>query len=169
MSANTSDTLTPGEHSPETEKDVEDEKNERDLGEVQHDPEMEEILQRSSRKDKRDQHMSDAERHPNRNEVYLEGDDIIIEDEDGEVVESKIASHTMKDREETAKHEMKDVKEGIEHGGMGYKNLKKKLGVWRHRDEPEEEDGGPKGPKAPHKKRGPALAYQFGNTVSHCT
>lgn len=169
LSENTSDTLTPGEHSPETEKDIENEKNERDLGEVQHDPEMEEILQRPSRRDKRDLHMSDAERHPNRTEVYQEGDDIIIEDEDGEVVDSKITSHTMKEREEAAKKEVKEMKEDIEHGGMGYKNLKKKLGVWRHRDEPEEEDGGPKGAKTPHKKRGPALAYQFGNTVSSFT
>lgn len=168
LSENTSDTLTPGGNSPETEKDIENEKNERDLGEVQHDPEMEEIMYRGS-DERREDHRSDAERHPNRREIYVEGDDVIIEDEDGEVVHSsRIESHT-KERKESVEKPSKETKEESESSGLGYKNLRKKLGVWRHRDEPEVEDGGPKGAKAPPKKRGPALAYQFGNTVSRCT
>ncbi|KAH7342599.1 alkali metal cation/H+ antiporter Nha1 C terminus-domain-containing protein [Rhexocercosporidium sp. MPI-PUGE-AT-0058] len=161
MSENTSDTLTPGGNSPDTEN----EKNERDLGEVQHDPEMEEIMHRGSDEKRREDHGSDAERHPTQREIYTEGDDIIIEDEDGEVVDSKIESHTNKERKESAEKVIKGTRDDIESSGLGYKNLKKKLGVWRHRDEPEDEDGGPKGAKAPPKKRGPALAYQIGNTI----
>ncbi|KAL2075458.1 hypothetical protein VTL71DRAFT_401 [Oculimacula yallundae] len=162
----TSDTLTPGGNSPDIERDLENEKNERDLGEVQHDPEMEEIMHRSS-SEKREDHRSDAERHPNRREIYTEGDDIIIENEDGEVVDSKIESHKEKERgrQESADKTIKETREDTESSGLGYKNLRKKLGVWRHRDEPEGEDGGPKGARAPPKKRGPALAYQFGNTI----
>ncbi|XMA15336.1 hypothetical protein WAI453_008127 [Rhynchosporium graminicola] len=165
-SEDTSDTLTPGGNSPDTEMDLENEKNERDIGEVQHDPEMEEIMHRNSG-DKREDHRSDAERHPNGREIYSEGDDVIIEDEDGEVVDSKIDSNTKKERERKNSPEKatKETKEDVETGGLGYKNLRKKLGVWRHRDEPEDEAGGPKGAKAPPKKRGPALAYQFGNTI----
>jgi hypothetical protein len=58
----------------------------------------------------------------------------------------------------------KEVKDDLEHPTHGYKNLRKKLGVWRHKDEEPEEDG--KRGKASQRKRGPALAYQFGNTVS---
>ncbi|KAI9051482.1 hypothetical protein LZ554_004528 [Drepanopeziza brunnea f. sp. 'monogermtubi'] len=161
MSEHTSDTLTPGEHSPETEED--NEANERDLGEVQHDPEMEEIQHRHSSDEKRDQHKSDAERHPNREEVYIEGDDVIVEDEDGEIVNTNITSQTV--GEKGALNTGKRLKDDVEHPALGYKNLRKKLGVWRHKDEPEDEDGAPKGAKAPPKKRGPALAYQFGNTI----
>ncbi|KAK0128451.1 hypothetical protein ONS95_000423 [Cadophora gregata] len=164
LSENTSDTLTPGGNSPDTEKDIENEKNERDLGEVQHDPEMEKIMSRGS-DETRQRHGSRAENEPNRREIYREGSDIIIEDEDGEVVDSKIESHTRKERQQAVEKTVKETKEEIESSGLGYRNLRKKLGIWRHRDEPEEEDGGPKGAKAPPKKRGPALAYQFGNTI----
>ncbi|KAH7419426.1 alkali metal cation/H+ antiporter Nha1 C terminus-domain-containing protein [Cadophora sp. MPI-SDFR-AT-0126] len=164
LSENTSDTLTPGGNSPETEKDIDSEKNERDIGEIQHDPEMEQIMSRGSDETRKD-HISRAENEPDRREIYQEGDDIIIEDEDGEVVDSKIDSHTRKERQEAAEKAVKQTKEDIESSGLGYKNLRKKLGVWRHKNEPEDEDGGPKGAKAPPKKRGPALAYQFGNTI----
>lgn len=159
-SEDTSDTLTPGDNSPDREKDLDDEKDERDLGEVQHDPEMEEITHRHANEEKKDQHKSDAELHPERKEYFQEGDDLIVEDEDGEVV-NKLESHPAKEKEQSAGSADKNALEKSESPAVGYKNLKKKLGVWRHRDDPVEEDGG-KG----HKKRGAALAYQFGNTVS---
>ena len=165
LSENTSDTLTPGGNSPDAEKDMDNEKNERDLGEVQHDPEMEQIMSRDSEETGK-YHGSRAEHEPDRREIFREGDDVIIEDEDGEVVDTKINSHTRKERQEAAEKAVKETKEDIESSGLGYKNLRKKLGVWRHKNEPEDEEGGPKGAKAPPKKRGPALAYQFGNTVS---
>ncbi|PBP23291.1 Na+/H+ antiporter nha1 [Diplocarpon rosae] len=164
-SENTPSLRTPGDNSPEAEKDIEDEQNERDLGEVQHDPEMEEIRHRHSHDTRRDKHMSAAERHPDRNEVYQEGDDIIIEDQDGEVVDSKITSHTRREREASAKKTGNEVPRDAEQSGLGFKNLKKKLGIWRSRDGPEDEVGESKGAKVPARKRGPALAYQFGKTI----
>lgn len=158
MSEQTSDTLTPGDSPGDgSPLNVENEKDERDLGEVQDDPEMHEILHRHSDEEKRDRHNSDAERHPEREEIYQEGDDIIVENEDGDVIAEKISSG--------ASEREKQFIDDIEHPSHGYKNLKKKLGVWRHKDEPVE-DSPPKKEKGPVRKRGPALAYQFGNTVS---
>jgi Na(+)/H(+) antiporter len=171
QSENTSDTLTPGDRSPETEKDVhtekdeDNEKNERELGDVQDDPEMHEILHRHSDQEEKDQHRSDAERHPAHTNLYQEGDDVIIEDDDGEVLAIK-ESPSAKLKHEPLKKMVKEGKEDIEHPDSAYRNLRKKLGVWRHKDEPEEEVQA-KNPKGTHKKRGPALAYQFGNTVSY--
>ncbi|KAL3423252.1 sodium/hydrogen antiporter nha1 [Phlyctema vagabunda] len=158
-----STTLTPGEGSPDKEKDDESLREEGELGDVQHDPEMEEILHHNEDAEKNDRHQSDAERHPDRHEVYDEGGDIIIEDEDGEVV-SQQKTPRGEQREKELEQAEKEAKEDIEHPVHGYKNLKKKLGVWRHRDEIDAE-GKPKSNKQSERKRGPALAYQFGNTI----
>ncbi|TVY62826.1 Na(+)/H(+) antiporter, partial [Lachnellula suecica] len=166
LSEQTSDTLTPGEESPENEKyqDDDNEKDERALGEVQDDPEMHEILHRHSQEEKRDQHKSDAERHPNATETYQEGDDIIVENEDGDVLETKLSPTKVG---ASAKKVEKKVSDDVGQHAGGMKNLKKKLGVWRHKGEPEAEaEGSHEGSrKEHHKKRGPALAYQFGNTI----
>ncbi|OWP01349.1 hypothetical protein B2J93_2759 [Marssonina coronariae] len=153
------------EHTPAPPTPIDNFPEEQDLGQVQHDPEMEEIQHRYFKDERRDKHMSAAERHPYKNEVYQEGDDIIIEDQDGEVVNSRITSHTKREREESAKKTGSGTRDDSAQSGLGLKNLKQKLGAWRHRDEPEDEAGGPKGAKAPARKRGPALAYQFGNTI----
>jgi len=157
LSEQTSDTLTPGESSPDNnnrQEDAED-KNEGELGEIQDDPEMHDILHTQSKEEKRDIHDSDAAQHPERREVYQEGDDIIIENEDGDVVAEKVTSRESR---------QKRSEEEVEHHPSTYYNLRKKLGVWRHRDDDEESKM--KGGKGLAKKRGPALAYQFGNTVS---
>ena len=195
LSQQTSDTLTSGQASPENaspenekaedadyetdnennynghgrtveghEKDEDDLANEGELGDVQHDPEMEEIMHRQSHEEERDQHKSDAERHPDVTNVYQEGDDYIIENEDGDVLETKISPNSRRDRQEALKKAEKEIAEGLEHPSHAYKNLRKKLGVWRHKDEEPEPHDNPK-PKPRH-KRGPALAYQFGNNVS---
>lgn len=158
----TSDTLTPGDGSPLNEKDIGDERNEGELGEIQDDPEMHAIRHRDSREDRRDQHKSDAERNPEGKEVYDEGEDIIIENEDGDVlmVQPKSGDNGQKEGA------VEKAKEEIQKSGQGYKNLRKKLGVWRHRDDAEVERELASGNRETHKKRGPALAYQFGNTVS---
>lgn len=158
----TSDTLTPGDGSPLNEKDIGDERNEGELGEIQDDPEMHAIRHRDSGEDRRDQHKSDAERHPEQTEVYDEGDDIIIENEDGDVLSVQPAAGG-KGQQEGA---VEKAKEDIQKSGQGYKNLRKKIGVWRHRDDAEVERELSAGARETHKKRGPALAYQFGNTVS---
>ncbi|RDW94782.1 putative Na(+) antiporter 1 [Coleophoma crateriformis] len=158
-----STTLTPGDGSPNSEKDDDDLSQERDLGEVQHDPEMEEIMHRDDDEEKYDQHRSDAERYPNRVEVYDEGDDVIIENEDGEVISTQ-QTPVGKAREQEMEDMGKEVKDDLEHPSHAYKNLRKKLGVWMHKDDVDPE-GKPKVPKQAERKRGPALAYQFGNTI----
>jgi Na(+)/H(+) antiporter len=165
LSEHTSETLTPGEPSPDnnhTRADDEDETNEAPLGDVQDDPEMHEIIHMHSGEEKRDQHKSDAERHPEREEVFIEGNDVIVENEDGEVVAEKLSSRT--ERKQESKQGA-PAGADAEHPINAYQNLRKKLGVWRHKDEPEEEQK-PKNQKGTARKRGPALAYQFGNTVS---
>lgn len=161
----TSDTLTPGETSPENEKyEDDDEKYEGELGEMQHDPEMEDIMHRDSNEARRNQHMSDAERNPKGREVYQEGDDIIIEDEDGEVLGQTETEHA-RQRHNANQEKRKEIAEDLEHPATGYKNLRKKLGVWRQKDEEVAEGSEKPRQKQPHRTRGPALAYQFGNTV----
>jgi hypothetical protein len=160
--------LTPGENSPTNLKD-DDEKKESELGHVQDDPEMHEILHLHSEEEKMGQHRSDAEREPPRAEVYDEGNNIIIENEDGDVL-TTVPMSKGKERRESMTKAAKEVKEDVEHSTLGYKNLRKKLGVWRHKDEDEGESSLKlKKSKAPQRKRGPALAYQFGNTVSCIT
>ncbi|TVY20323.1 Na(+)/H(+) antiporter [Lachnellula arida] len=155
-----SDTLTPGE-SP---GDDDDEKNEGELGEVQDDPEMHEILHRHDDDEKRDQHRSDAERHPKEREVYQEGDDVIVENADGDVLSTELSPSRTGQK-------IKEAKIGTfgdkDHPTHGVKNLRKKLGVWRHKDEVDGEnhENPQKTKKEHHKTRGPALAYQFGNTI----
>lgn len=164
----TSDTLTPGQTSPENEKDVEEdeERYEGELGELQHDPEMEEIMHRDSDADRNDLHMSKAERDPDSREVYQEGHDIIVENEDGDVLGQRETEHG-REKRKAREDFTKEIKEDVEHQMTGYKNLRKKLGVWRHKDELDPDGSEKPRHKQPQRKRGPALAYQFGNTVCY--
>lgn len=129
---------------------------ERDLGEIQDDPEMHEIMHRGEDRPP-DQHKSDAERHPEITEVYIEGDNIIIENADGDIIgQRKSPKH-----EDIKKAELKDNVEHPTHMGI---HLRKKLGLWMGKDEAENAPESSK-TKAAERKRGPALAYQFGNTI----
>jgi len=168
LSQRTEDTLTPGDTTPE---DKEKEKSspsnsstkgEGKLGEVQHDPQMEEIMHHK-RREKRDTHQSDAERHPDEVKVYDEGDDIIIENEDGDVLTTQ-QTPSGNAHHKTAKKLEAELKKDIEHPSQGFANVKKMVGTWRHKVEAGKGEKG-KGKEVVH-KRGPALAYQFGNTVS---
>ncbi|KAM3079882.1 Na+/H+ antiporter [Clarireedia jacksonii] len=170
LSEQASDTLTPGESSPDNEKNsVSDEgSNEGPLGEVQHDAEMEEILHRGEREKRTDKHESEAERHPDKTEIYDEGDHLVIENEDGDVL-TTVKSPNAKDPNETLQNLESEVKDGIEHPKHVYKKFGKIMGVWRNRDEPKEakgEKGANSKGKEPRKTRGPALAYQYGRSVS---
>lgn len=162
----TSDTLTPGGSSPDNEKtNIDDESNEGELGEVQHDPEMEEIMHHGEKQKRHDEHMSDAQRNPDKAEIYDEGDHIIIENEDGDVLK------TLKSPEAgTPKEEFENLEKSIKQGPeKAYKKFGKIMGVWRNKDEAKErsEGEGSKGKKGkePRKTRGPALAYQYGRSV----
>lgn len=154
QSQNTSATLTPESTSHEGEGE---ERGETEIGKVQHDDEMEEIMQRDE-DDRPEHHKSDAEMHPNTYEAYQEGDHVIIENEDGEVL--SVEQSPEEGKQQKVGELEGETKETLEYPETGYKQLRKRLGEWRHRDEGDEQ-------KSKHKsKRGPALAYQFGNTVS---
>jgi hypothetical protein len=168
-SENTSVTLKqessdPRSNEEEVEKELEDE---RELGEVQDDPEMHEILHRHEDEEERDQHKSDAERYPEQTETYVEGNELITENEDGDVL---AVQKTPRSPAESRAKELASMateggsKDNADMTPHGYKNIRKKLGEWRHRGEGESEESG-KARKEPDRKRGPALAYQFGNTV----
>jgi NhaP-type Na+/H+ or K+/H+ antiporter len=170
LSEQASDTLTPGGSSPENEKNsVNDEdSNEGPLGEVQHDPEMEEILHHGEGEKRKDMHESEAERNPDKTEIYDEGDHLVIENEDGDVLDT-VKSPNAKDPNETLQKLESDVKDGMEHPGKVYKKFGKVMGVWRNKDEIKEvkgEKGAHSKGKEPRKTRGPALAYQYGRSVS---
>ena len=122
-------------------------------------------------------------------EVYQEGHSVVVEDEEGNVLdvddtrgqtEEEVKQRVLQDRDRLrkeesgehakdkhhphAKNEGSDVEkaivEGIEHPSHPYKNLKKRLGDWtgwKHKE------GEVKPPSEP--RRGPAHAYQYGNTI----
>ncbi|MCJ1461966.1 hypothetical protein MMC07_000566 [Pseudocyphellaria aurata] len=128
-------------------------------------------------------------------EAYEEGDNLVIEDEEGNVLsvanvrgetedqkrqhilaasqalreeksgehaKGKFHPHTKNEGEEL-EHE---IEQGIEHPEKTYRKLKAKLAGWnawgKKKDDAAE---GPSEPKPPEKKRGPAHAYQYGNTI----
>lgn len=97
--------------------------------------------------------------HPSEIDVYDEGDHIIIEDQDGQVlaVEENKGHHTLPDT-----HKLKEkAKEETQKPGWTYESLKKSIGKWRV-----EEAQKRKEKTKADRKHEPARAYQFGNTVS---
>jgi sodium/hydrogen antiporter len=141
-----------------------EEDNEKDLGEIQDDAEMHEILHRHEDEERRDPHKSEAEQHPERTETFVEGNELITENEDGDVLtiqKTPEGGHLSVQKPVAAEGSTEDT----DLRNHRYKELRKKLGVWRHKGEADLEEGGSTR-KQPERKRGPALAYQFGNTVS---
>ncbi|KAI9891483.1 MAG: hypothetical protein M1814_002802 [Vezdaea aestivalis] len=94
-------------------------------------------------------------------ETYIEGNNLVIENEEGEVVDSE----TIADRS----HEITDGKlheNADERHHHHYHDWKKRLGTWNWGGARQESDAGPSSAsKAHERKRGPALAYQYGNTI----
>ncbi|KAH6658113.1 alkali metal cation/H+ antiporter Nha1 C terminus-domain-containing protein [Truncatella angustata] len=95
-------------------------------------------------------------------EIYDEGDNIIIEDQDGQV----LAVEPSKTHHKTGEvvHDMDELKEQAKQEtskpGWTYDGLKKQLGKWKD-DEVQKRKG-----KTSHERRHePARAYQFGNTI----
>ena len=122
-------------------------------------------------------------------ECYQEGDQLIVEDEEGNILHTENtkgetkeeeAEHIQQYKDELAretsgehakhKHEPHAKDEGVEleHAladgledlsGHHYRHFRQQIHKWRHRDEAEN----PTNTKEP--KRGPARAYQYGNTI----
>lgn len=175
QSSKTSDSITlagsggsesPDKSSPADEEapgDDDDERNEGELGDVQDDPEMHEIMHHNDREKSSDKHRSDAERHPHHTNSYEEGDKIITENDDGDVIDVRdkdAPEDKARERraEDKALEDDKDIERSHAHRG-----LRKKLGVWRHKDDDITEEKAGKNKSSD--KRGAALAYQFGNTI----
>lgn len=90
-------------------------------------------------------------------EVYDEGDHIVIEDEEGQVLAVEETGHQ-------PIHDLHEVKEKAKaetrKPGWTYESLKKTIGKWR-----EEEAQKRKDKTKAERKHEPARAYQFGNTI----
>ncbi|OTA85075.1 hypothetical protein M434DRAFT_82850 [Hypoxylon sp. CO27-5] len=97
-----------------------------------------------------------SERH-DEIEVYDEGDHIVIEDQEGQVLAVEETGHQpIQDL-----HEVKEkAKAETRKPGWTYESLKKTIGKWR-----EEEAQKRKDKTKAERKHEPARAYQFGNTI----
>lgn len=121
-------------------------------------------------------------------EAYQEGDNLVVEDEEGNILHTEKTNHETKEeekwhidqvreklkKESNGKHtkhksdphekdEGGDIEAAIAQNldpekGHGYHNIRKRVSDWRHRHESEM-------PEADATKRGPARAYQYGNTI----
>ncbi len=189
------DMLSPSESASDTLNEKSDESpiSEKDG------PEREEL--RDQREVAKAARPGDEELAQPRLEAYDEGDNEVIEDEQGNVLsvddirgesnkqkqqhlrdagerlqedrdlqDDERKQQHLADEEGPTRHQSHGghLKEDLQHPSQSqpYRNLRKKLGEWdwgRHKDEA----GSSKPPKAenPGQKRGPALAYQFGNTI----
>lgn len=93
-------------------------------------------------------------------EVYDEGDNIIIEDQDGQVVAVEPTGHqTAFPNKEALKEK---AKEEIQKSSWTYDSVKKSLAKWRDEEAAKRKEKTPK-----ERKHAPARAFQFGNTVSN--
>lgn len=154
----TSETLIPDLERDSKDSEELDKDGEAKLGEIQHDAEMEEIMHHGDQVHSRvDKHISDAEAHPGEAEAYKEGDMVVLENEDGEVIATSPPEQSA-----DPKGKLKNVAEDIEHPEKSYRNLRKRLGVWMRKDN---EMGERQAHDPNAKMRGPAQAFQFGNTV----
>ncbi|KAI9678737.1 MAG: hypothetical protein M1817_005794 [Caeruleum heppii] len=105
------------------------------------------------------QMLGEGEKGPDGVEVYQEGNETVLENEQGDVVD--IEKNDEPNLAEKGEHVLEEAKDDVEHPSHPYKNLKKRLGAWdwhRHKD-------GEGSQKPAEQKRGPAMAYQIGNTI----
>lgn len=114
-------------------------------------------------KERKPEHEEGREQQPRRRQhdeidIYDEGDHIIVEDQDGQVLAVEETGH----RPAEEIHEVKEkAKAETQKPGWTYEGLKKTFGKWR-----EEEAQKRKDKTKIERKHEPARAYQFGNTVS---
>lgn len=110
-----------------------------------------------SDRDQETQEQRDAEPSP-AVEVYQEGDHVVVENEEGDVVAVEASD------EHRQQHHLEDLKHKLKkEGGTSqwtYDGLKKRIGHWR-----DEEMQKRKEKQISERKHEPARAYQFGNTI----
>lgn len=125
-------------------------------------------------------------------EAYEEGNTIVVEDEEGNVFKTIDARHMTEEQKvqaiETARNQLardesgnftkhkhqshprdegEEIEEEVEEAlGQAPKTMRQRLDQWTGFGRRKDEDASASGPsKQPERKRGPAHAYQFGNTI----
>ncbi|KAI1376882.1 alkali metal cation/H+ antiporter Nha1 C terminus-domain-containing protein [Hypoxylon crocopeplum] len=143
--------ISPRQESPSTPSE--------DLHEKEDEKEIEKTVQV---KEQQPEHEAGHEAQPRREqhdelEVYDEGDHIVIEDQEGQVLAVEETGH----QPTQDIHKVKEkAKAETQKPGWTYESLKKSIGKWR-----EEEAQKRKDKTKVERKHEPARAYQFGNTI----
>ncbi|MCJ1486172.1 Superoxide dismutase [Mn], mitochondrial [Schaereria dolodes] len=148
---------------------------------------------REAQDKKKDEERHNPQREEPSVEAYQEGDTMIIEDEEGNILREEDTRNETKEeknkhitneaeilsKETSGEHAKgkfhphtknegenfeKAVADGLHHPSHPYHNLRKKLGTWNERNK-SKDAGESSEPKVPAHKRGPAHAYQYGNTI----
>lgn len=114
---------------------------------------------RDPEKDDAEQSTASPESERERVEVYDEGDNIILEDEAGEVL--AVEPSPPDEQSETVTSPEIKLKRVTSPSGWTYDALKKRFGTWRDVEIQKRKEK-----KMNERKHEPARAYQFGNTVS---
>lgn len=92
--------------------------------------------------------------------AFEEGNELIIEDRDGNVIgQERLADKPS--APEKGKQVLGKIKNELEHPGHPYRNLRERFGALGRTLSGKTEQA----PRRAEPKRGPALAYQFGNTI----
>ncbi|OTB01383.1 hypothetical protein M426DRAFT_25687 [Hypoxylon sp. CI-4A] len=112
--------------------------------------------EREADQEAHDKHAPRGERHDEL-EVYDEGDHIVVEDQDGQVLAVQETGH----HQTPDLHKVKETaKAETQKPGWTYDSLKKSIGKWREEESQKRKDKG-----KVDRKHEPARAYQFGNTI----
>ncbi|KAI1106945.1 alkali metal cation/H+ antiporter Nha1 C terminus-domain-containing protein [Jackrogersella minutella] len=141
---------SPSEELREKESERDTEKTMVDVTREQHEVEHEAGRERPSRRERLDEV-----------EVYDEGDHIIIEDQEGQVLAvEETGHHPVPDLHEVKEKVKEKAQAETQRPGWTYESLKKSIGKWR-----EDEAQKRKDKSKAQRKHEPARAYQFGNTI----
>ncbi|KAI1384749.1 alkali metal cation/H+ antiporter Nha1 C terminus-domain-containing protein [Hypoxylon trugodes] len=144
--------MSPRQESPSSpSEEIREKESEKDI------EKLVEVAKQSDREDDSSRERPTRRQQHEELEVYDEGDHIVVEDEEGQVLAVEETGHQ-------PVHDLHEVKEKAKaetrKPGWTYDSLKKSLGKWR-----EEEAQKRKDKTKVERKHEPARAYQFGNTI----
>lgn len=169
QSEQTSGTLRDSQSPPDPEQETpsasrrasatEDPEKQEALQRAQDDAQQELEREQEEQEEGEERGESPSQRQQPKVEVYDEGDHIIVENEDGDVIameapgEPHHKEHHMQELKDTLKKEAGQSQ-------WSYDALKKRLGNWREEELQKRKDNQKSG-----RRHEPARAYQFGNTI----
>ncbi|CAD6506148.1 BgTH12-07078 [Blumeria graminis f. sp. triticale] len=157
------DSETHGEQAPETvahQDDLSEDETNPAWEEVSDDSEASESLPELHLQVNEKPPSSIAENKYDLADVYVEGSKIIIESDEGDVLKV-VRTETDHSNSLKKNHTSKDL---LDSPGPT-RNTRKKLGVWRSKEEVEPDNHQKERAKIMKRKKRPALAYQFGNNI----